>query len=102
MVCNSQNEALLPLEAAMPDVIEAMKLAKSPSLSVGVLQEGEVIFRKSIVYLGPDGIIANTAKDHIAMVSALPTSNDAGRRFCSWWYFSSAVFGLLPLVIEAV
>lgn len=56
----------------------------------------------NVIYMGPDGVISNAAEDHIAMVNALPTSNESGQRFRSWWYYSNATFGLLPLVVEAV
>lgn len=168
----------------MPYIEEAMKMAKAPSISVGILKDGEIIFTRSIglrdvernleadsdtsyllascskmitssalnilesedklsltdtiktylptfdpiedpeigkkatlsdagrhctglanpnvVFMGPDGVISNTAENHIAMVNALPTSNDHGQRFQSWWYYSNATFGLLPQVIEAI
>lgn len=168
----------------MSDVEKVMEMAKAPSISVGVLHNGEVLFKKSIglrnveenlkansdtsyliascskmitatalsllveekkvkwedtirthlpsfdpvedpeignkatlidasrhstglanpnvVYMGPEGIISNTADDHIAMVNALPSSNKSGQRFRNWWYYSNATFGLMPLVIEAV
>ncbi|KAJ5948568.1 hypothetical protein N7454_001875 [Penicillium verhagenii] len=49
-------------------------------------------------YMGPDGILSNTAENHVAIVNALPTSNDLGQRFQSY----NATFGLLTQVIEAV
>lgn len=54
-----------------------------------------------VITLGPDGIFANAAKDHLAMVNALPTSCSWGQRFGMCLYYSNAVFGLIPQVIEA-
>lgn len=161
----------------MPHVEQAMTMAKAPSISVGILQDGEIIFTRSIglrdlernlkansktsyllascskmftssalnilqseeelslkdtiqtylptfnpienpeigkkatladagrhctglanpnvVYMGPDGILSNTAENHIAMVNALPTSNEHCQRFQNSWYYSNATFGLL-------
>ncbi|KAJ5947161.1 hypothetical protein N7466_000176 [Penicillium verhagenii] len=183
-VDDCHKDALGRLEAAIPQFEEAMKMAKAPSISVGVLYDGEIIFTKSIglrdigrkleansntsyllascskmftssalnilqsedklsltdtiqkhlpnfdpvedpeigknaalidagrhstglanpnvIYMGPDGILSNTAENHVSMVNALPTSNDLGQRFQSWWYYSNATFGLLAKVIEAV
>lgn len=36
------------LEATMPDVQSIMNIAKAPSISLGVIHNGKVIFRRSI------------------------------------------------------
>lgn len=69
---------------------------------VDALRHVTGLARANVVYMGPDGVISNTAEDHIAMVNALPTSNESGQRFRSWWYYTNDAFGLLPLVVEAV
>ncbi|KAL4745235.1 hypothetical protein BDW72DRAFT_186962 [Aspergillus terricola var. indicus] len=41
-------DAVLRLEAAVPAIKSAMEITNSPSVSLGVMHEGKVIFRKSI------------------------------------------------------
>lgn len=171
------------LEAVMPDVESIMNIAKAPSISLGVIHHGKVIFRRSIglrdvesnlkansdtsyligscskmftatvlcvlvedeklswndtirkhlpsfkpindprigeeatiidacrhstglanpnvVFLGPEGTFSNSEEDHIEMRNALPTSNESGQPFRSWWYYSNSAFGVLGLVVKA-
>ncbi|KAI1331445.1 beta-lactamase/transpeptidase-like protein [Xylariaceae sp. FL0255] len=52
------------------------------------------------VFLGPGGTIIVKEGDHLAIVNGLPTSNEHGQRFNSWWYYNNAAFGLLAHVID--
>ncbi|KAJ8121794.1 hypothetical protein ONZ43_g1843 [Nemania bipapillata] len=165
----------------MPEIESVRKLCKAPSVSVGVLHQGEIVFRRSIglrdieanleadsdtayqigscsklltstaagllskehpiwkdkvqdhlpdfdpiqdprigktativdicrhstglangnsIFMGPGGTVVVKGEDHIAMTNRLPTSNQHGQRFNSWWYYSNAAFGLLASIIE--
>ncbi|KAJ5093217.1 hypothetical protein N7456_009078 [Penicillium angulare] len=42
-----RKDAIERLQVAMTDVEEAMRIAKAPSISVGIIHEGEIIFRQS-------------------------------------------------------
>lgn len=64
----------------MSEVEEAMKIAKAPSISVGIIHEGEVLFRRSI---GLRDVHANLAANSdtsylIGSCSKLFTSTDLG------------------------
>ncbi|KAJ5097394.1 hypothetical protein N7456_008115 [Penicillium angulare] len=182
LTTDAHKDVVSRLEAAMSDVENVMKMAEVPSISLGIIHEGNVIFRRSfglrdieknleansdtsyligscskmitctalgllveegklmwgdkirthlpdfnpiedpqigenatlidaarhstglanpvVISLGPDGILSNTANDHLAMVNALPTSCTWGQRFRRCFYYSNAVFGLIPQVIE--
>lgn len=171
------------LDAAMEHVAEVQKVCKAPSISIGILHEGKVLYRKSLglrdvennldansdtsyflgscsklltsaavgilaetqlswtdlirkhvpefdpvgdprigqqatildacrhstglanpnaVFFGPQGTLTIKEEDHVALLNALPTSNDSGQRFNSWWNYSNAAFGVLSNVIKAV
>ncbi|KAK1255543.1 LOW QUALITY PROTEIN: hypothetical protein MKX08_009538 [Trichoderma sp. CBMAI-0020] len=171
------------LDAAIQDVAKVQKICKAPSISIGILHEGKVLYRKSIglrdvennleadsntsyligscsklltsaavgilaetqlswtdliskhvpdfdpvgdpridqqatildacrhstglanpnaVFFGPQGALTIKEEDHVALLNALPTSNDSGQRFNSWWNYSNAAFGVLSNVIKAV
>jgi CubicO group peptidase (beta-lactamase class C family) len=54
------------------------------------------------VFFGPQGTLTIKEEGHVALLNALPTSNDSGQRFNSWWYYSNAAFGVLSNVVKAV
>ncbi|KAI1278165.1 beta-lactamase/transpeptidase-like protein [Xylaria sp. FL0933] len=74
------------LEAAMPTIESVQKLCKAPSVSVGVLHQGEVVFRRSI---GLRDIEANLKADsdtayQIGSCSKLFTSTAVGLLSEQW------------------
>ncbi|KAL7917807.1 beta-lactamase/transpeptidase-like protein [Trichoderma austrokoningii] len=161
--------AVRRLDVALQQVAEVQNVCKAPSISIGILHQGKVLYRKSLglrdvesnldansdtSYLlgscsklltsAAVGILAESqlswtdliskhipgfnpagdprigqqativdacrhstglanpnAEDHVALLNALPTSNDSGQRFNSWWYYSNATFGVLSNVIKA-
>lgn len=52
------------------------------------------------VFFGPQNTLTIKEEDHVALLNALPTSNDSGQRFNSRWYYSNATFGVLSNVIK--
>ncbi|PNP48665.1 hypothetical protein TGAMA5MH_00356 [Trichoderma gamsii] len=167
----------------MQHVAEVQKVCKAPSISIGILHEGKVLYRKSLglrdvesnldansdtsyligscsklltaaavgilaesqlswtdliskhvpefnpvgdprigqqatimdacrhstglanpnaIFFSPQGTLTIREEDHVALLNALPTSNDSGQRFNSWWNYSNAAFGVLSNVIKAV
>jgi CubicO group peptidase (beta-lactamase class C family) len=54
------------------------------------------------VMLGPYGKWSLDRETHVAMLNALPSSDNSGQRFQSSWNYSNAVFGLLSHIIEKV
>ncbi|KAJ5715358.1 beta-lactamase/transpeptidase-like protein [Penicillium malachiteum] len=48
LATDTQKDVVSHLEAAMSDVEDVMKMARVPSISLGIIHEGNLIFRKSI------------------------------------------------------
>ncbi|KAI1115177.1 beta-lactamase/transpeptidase-like protein [Nemania sp. NC0429] len=47
-MASNRDEIIARLEAAMSKIESVRKLCKAPSISVGVLHQGEVVFRRSV------------------------------------------------------
>ncbi|VUC20614.1 unnamed protein product [Clonostachys rosea] len=83
------------------DPVEDPEIGKKATIR-DVCRHSTGLANPNVVFMAPNGAPAIKSEDYMKMVNALPTANEHGQRFNSWWYYSNAAYGLLGLVVKAV
>ncbi|CAG9985159.1 unnamed protein product [Clonostachys byssicola] len=82
------------------DPVEDREIGKKATIR-DVCRHSTGLANPNAVFMAPHGAPGIKSEDYMKMINALPTANEHGQRFNSWWYYSNAAYGLLGLVVKA-
>ncbi|PLB34925.1 serine hydrolase domain-containing protein [Aspergillus candidus] len=71
------------------DIIDTMRHSTGLSDPIGL-------------YLGPGNTVLDDDERFIELLNQMPTSNDEGQRFNSYWMYNNGAYGLVSKVVERV
>uniref|UniRef100_A0A0B7KP92 Beta-lactamase-related domain-containing protein n=1 Tax=Bionectria ochroleuca TaxID=29856 RepID=A0A0B7KP92_BIOOC len=83
------------------DPVEDREIGKKATIR-DVCRHSTGLANPNAVLMAPHGAPGIKSEEYMKMINALPTANEHGQRFNSWWYYSNAAYGLLGLVVKAV